>query len=77
MLTKHKPRYRAAKKKYDVSAKPTWYTSDMRPDGLPDAEPSWSESQSPSRRLGMQRHPATNVIYNMDMEEIPEGGFHV
>ena len=33
--------------------------------------------ESPSKRLGMQQNVATNIIYNMDMVEIPDGGFQL
>ena len=36
VLTKHRPRYRIVKKKYNVNVKPSWYTNDMNPDMRPD-----------------------------------------
>ena len=74
-MTKYQPRQRAPRKKYQVIAKPNWYDSDKQPvDQHAEEEPV---IESPSKRLGMQRHTATNIIYNVDMEEIPEGGYNV
>ena len=72
-MTKYQPRQRAPRKKYQVIAKPAWYDPEKLPvDQHAEEE---SEIESPSKRLGMQRHTATNIIYNVDMEEIPDGGF--
>ena len=72
-MTKYQPRQRAPRKKYQVIAKPTWYDPNKQQVDQPAEEEPVIES--PSKRLGMQRHTATNIIYNVDMEEIPDGGF--
>ena len=72
-MTKYQPQQRAPRKKYQVIAKPTWYDPDKQQvDQHAEEEPV---IESPSKRLGMQRHTATNITYNVDMEEIPDGGF--
>ena len=74
-MTKYQPRQHAPRKKYQVIAKPTWYDLDKQPvDQHAEEEPV---IESSLKRFGMQRHPATNIIYNMDMDEIPDGGFQL
>ena len=71
-MTKFQPRQSNGKRTYEVFAKPSDY--DNRGPPKPGADPSFKESSTKRRQGGMQRHPDTNVIYNVDMD-VPNGGF--
>ena len=73
VLSKFKPRQSHAKRTYEVFANPGDY--DNRGPAKSSSKPLIKESPTKrSKGGGMQRHPDTNIIYNVDMD-VPYGGF--
>ena len=71
-MSKFEPRQSNAKRTYEVFANPGDY--DNRGPAKASAEPLVKESPMKRKSGGMQRHPDTNIIYNVDMD-VPHGGF--